>query len=157
MTSGPPNSKRMKQLEDRPAATKDDEQVLRALGYEQELARRMSGFSNFAISLSIICILAGGITSFHVGLCSAGGARSAPSNRIRRTAIFIRDTPRTQSCSRAVGRCTGAYSRDFFKLDITIADGYTDAHLSAVWPAYVACPEARGPGTVHSSTVSAGA
>jgi len=34
----------------------------------------MSGFSNFAISLSIICILAGGITSFHVGLCSAGGA-----------------------------------------------------------------------------------
>lgn len=34
----------------------------------------MSGFSNFAISLAIICILAGGITSFHVGLCSAGGA-----------------------------------------------------------------------------------
>ncbi len=34
----------------------------------------MSGFSNFAISFSIICILAGGITSFHVGLCSAGGA-----------------------------------------------------------------------------------
>src|ERR1041384_768190 len=34
----------------------------------------MSGFSNFAISLSIICILAGGITSFHIGLCSAGGA-----------------------------------------------------------------------------------
>ena len=51
-----------------------DEQVLRELGYSQELARRMSGFSNFAISLSIICILAGGITSFHVGLCSAGGA-----------------------------------------------------------------------------------
>ena len=52
----------------------DDEQLLRRLGYEQELARRMSGFSNFAISLSIICILAGGITSFHVGLGSAGGA-----------------------------------------------------------------------------------
>jgi len=52
----------------------DDEQLLRQLGYQQELARRMSGFSNFAISLSIICILAGGITSFHVGLCSAGGA-----------------------------------------------------------------------------------
>ena len=52
----------------------DDEQLLRQLGYRQELARRMSGFSNFAISLSIICILAGGITSFHVGLCSAGGA-----------------------------------------------------------------------------------
>jgi amino acid transporter len=54
--------------------TDDDEHLLRRLGYEQELARRMSGFSNFAISLSIICILAGGITSFHVGLASAGGA-----------------------------------------------------------------------------------
>jgi len=52
----------------------EDEQHLRRLGYEPELARRMSGFSNFAISLSIICILAGGITSFHVGLGSAGGA-----------------------------------------------------------------------------------
>src|SRR6185503_6939919 len=52
----------------------DDEKLLRQLGYEQELSRRMSGFSNYAISLSIICILAGGITSFHVGLCSAGGA-----------------------------------------------------------------------------------
>jgi amino acid transporter len=52
----------------------EDERLLRALGYKQELARRMSGFSNFAISLSIICILAGGITSFHVGWCSVGGA-----------------------------------------------------------------------------------
>src|SRR5947208_9746320 len=34
----------------------------------------MSGFSNYAISLSIICILAGGITSFQVGFCSVGGA-----------------------------------------------------------------------------------
>jgi len=51
-----------------------DEALLKHLGYEQELSRRMSGFSNFAISLSIICILAGGITSFHVGLASAGGA-----------------------------------------------------------------------------------
>src|SRR5689334_8175504 len=52
----------------------DDEQLLKKLGYKQELARRMSGFSNFAISLSIICILAGGITSFQVGFCSVGGA-----------------------------------------------------------------------------------
>jgi amino acid transporter len=56
---------------DRPA---DDEQVLRSLGYEQELARKMGGFSNYAISLSIICILAGGVTSFHQGLSSVGGA-----------------------------------------------------------------------------------
>src|ERR1043165_7123839 len=51
-----------------------DEQLLKKLGYKQELARRMSGFSNFAISLSIICILAGGVTSFQVGFCSVGGA-----------------------------------------------------------------------------------
>lgn len=55
-------------------AQESDEHQLKSLGYEQDLDRRMSGFSNFALSLSIICILAGGITSFHVGLCSAGGA-----------------------------------------------------------------------------------
>jgi amino acid transporter len=52
----------------------EDTRTLRALGYRQELWRRMSGFSNYAISLSIICILAGGVTSFHLGLCGAGGA-----------------------------------------------------------------------------------
>src|SRR5438876_4226031 len=52
----------------------EDEKTLLSLGYKQELLRRMSGFSNYAISLSIICILAGGITSFHLGLCSVGGA-----------------------------------------------------------------------------------
>ena len=51
-----------------------DIETLRQLGYAQELRRRMSGFSNYAISLSIICILAGGVTSFHQGLCSVGGA-----------------------------------------------------------------------------------
>ena len=52
----------------------DDVSTLAKLGYSQELARRMSGFSNYAISLSIICILAGGITSFHLGFNSVGGA-----------------------------------------------------------------------------------
>jgi len=52
----------------------DDVQTLHKLGYAQELARVLGGFSNFAISLSIICILAGGITSFQVGYCSVGGA-----------------------------------------------------------------------------------
>src|SRR5215813_10280005 len=52
----------------------EDTKTLEGLGYAQELARRMSGFSNFAVSLSIICILAGGITSFHLGLFSVGGA-----------------------------------------------------------------------------------
>ena len=52
----------------------DDVGRLHALGYAQELARRLGWFSNFAISLSIICILAGGVTSFHLGFCSVGGA-----------------------------------------------------------------------------------
>ena len=57
-----------------PKPLSDDEQTLQRMGYAQELARRMSGFSNYAISLSIICILAGGITSFQVGFGSVGGA-----------------------------------------------------------------------------------
>ena len=50
----------------------EDVKVLHHMGYAQELARRMGGFSNFAISFSIICILAGGITAFPVAF-SAGG------------------------------------------------------------------------------------
>ena len=61
---------------DRPLAPalSEDEQILSRMGYKQELSRHMTGFSNFAISLSIICILAGGITSFQYGFCGAGGA-----------------------------------------------------------------------------------
>ncbi|MEZ0227825.1 MAG: amino acid permease, partial [Planctomycetota bacterium] len=44
------------------------------MGYAQELARTMSGFSNFAISFAIICILAGGITTFQAALSAGGGA-----------------------------------------------------------------------------------
>ena len=51
----------------------EDEKVLHGMGYAQELARRMGGFSNFAISFSIICILAGGITTFPVAMSSGGG------------------------------------------------------------------------------------
>lgn len=57
-----------------PIPPESDEARLRRLGYAQELAREMGGFSNFALSLSIICILAGGITSFHLGYCAVGGA-----------------------------------------------------------------------------------
>ncbi len=52
----------------------DDTATLHKMGYAQELARRMGGFSNFAISFSIICILAGGITAFQVGFSTGGGA-----------------------------------------------------------------------------------
>jgi amino acid transporter len=49
-----------------------DKQVLHKMGYAQELSRRMSGFSNFAISFSIICILAGGISAFPAAFNAAG-------------------------------------------------------------------------------------
>jgi len=55
-------------------AASSDVALLKSLGYTQELERRMSGFSNFAISFSIICILAGGITSLQLGVCAVGGA-----------------------------------------------------------------------------------
>src|SRR5579872_2917540 len=41
-----------------------DEQRLAELGYKQELRRGWSGFSNFAISFSIISILAGCFTTY---------------------------------------------------------------------------------------------
>jgi amino acid transporter len=44
------------------------------MGYAQELRRRMSAFSNFAIAFSTICILAGGITSLQLGVSAVGGA-----------------------------------------------------------------------------------
>src|ERR671919_1659840 len=45
-------------------ATTDDEQQLAELGYKQELTRAWSGFTNFAISFTIISVLAGTFTTF---------------------------------------------------------------------------------------------
>ena len=56
------------------AITDHDAAELKKMGYEQELNRHMGGFSNFAISFSIICILAGGISAFPLALGAAGGA-----------------------------------------------------------------------------------
>ena len=47
-----------------PSTMSDDERRLAELGYKQELRRNWSGFSNFAISFSIISILAGCFTTF---------------------------------------------------------------------------------------------
>ena len=52
----------------------EDKNILHSMGYAQELSRGMSGFSNFAISFSIICILSGGINSFAQAISSVGGA-----------------------------------------------------------------------------------
>ena len=50
----------------------DDEKHLAKLGYSQELNRSWSGFSNFAISFSIISILAGCFTNFGAGFNNGG-------------------------------------------------------------------------------------
>ena len=49
-----------------------DEQRLHELGYAQELARTMSGFSNFAVSFTIISILSGCLTLYGYGLNTGG-------------------------------------------------------------------------------------
>ena len=56
------------------APPSSDAEQLKRLGYAQELRRRMGAFSNFAISFSTICILAGGITSLQLGVSAVGGA-----------------------------------------------------------------------------------
>jgi amino acid permease (GABA permease) len=53
-------------------APSTDEERLAQLGYQQELHRRLSGFSNFAVSFSIISILAGAITSYGIAMTAGG-------------------------------------------------------------------------------------
>jgi amino acid transporter len=57
-----------------PASSPADLELLHSMGYAQELSRRLGGFSNFAISFSIICILSGGINSLAQATSGAGGA-----------------------------------------------------------------------------------
>lgn len=50
----------------------DDRDHLHSLGYAQELHRGLGAFSNFALSFSIISILAGGFTLFYIGAIFGG-------------------------------------------------------------------------------------
>jgi len=56
---------------------REDERELRALGYAQELFRSIGGFSNFALSFSIISILTGAVTLYQHGLVMGGPAEMA--------------------------------------------------------------------------------
>jgi amino acid transporter len=53
-------------------ATDKDRRILHALGYAQELSRSMGGFSNFAISFTIISILSGTLTLYSTGINYGG-------------------------------------------------------------------------------------
>jgi amino acid permease (GABA permease) len=55
-----------------PSAVLSDEEELHKLGYAQELMRRMSGFSNFAVSFTIISILSGCLTLYGYGMATGG-------------------------------------------------------------------------------------
>jgi len=50
----------------------DDESLLHKMGYAQELFRGMGGFQNFAISFTIISILAGALTSYYIAFGQGG-------------------------------------------------------------------------------------
>src|SRR6516165_5984103 len=54
-----------------------DERDLHRFGYAQELFRSMGGFSNFALSFSIISILTGAVTLYDYGLSMGGPAEMA--------------------------------------------------------------------------------
>ena len=54
-----------------------DEHDLHQFGYAQELFRTMGGFSNFALSFSIISILTGAVTLYDYGLSMGGPAEMA--------------------------------------------------------------------------------
>ena len=60
-----------------PQGTKSDVERLHELGYAQELKRGMSGFSNFAVSFTIISILSGCLTLFGFGMAIGGPISSS--------------------------------------------------------------------------------
>lgn len=64
----------MTQGRSRDDVIRQDVQDLHRLGYAQELFRSMGGFSNFAISFSIISILTGAVILYDYGLAWAGTA-----------------------------------------------------------------------------------
>jgi amino acid transporter len=64
----------MTQARSREETIKRDVADLHKLGYAQELFRSMGGFSNFAISFSIISILTGAVILYDYGLAWAGTA-----------------------------------------------------------------------------------
>ncbi len=55
-----------------PVWTDPDTKKLHELGYAQELRRRMSGFSNFAVSFTIISVLSGCLTLYYFGMSTGG-------------------------------------------------------------------------------------
>src|SRR2546430_15127798 len=66
------------------AAHDSDVEALHRMGYAQELRRRMSTFSNFAVSFTIISILSGCLTLFYFGMGNGGPAGLTPRRALLR-------------------------------------------------------------------------
>ncbi|GAA1985261.1 amino acid permease [Amycolatopsis minnesotensis] len=64
----------MAEVSNQPEEQDADAARLHALGYAQELKRTMSGFSNFAVSFTIISILSGCLTLYGFGMTTGGPA-----------------------------------------------------------------------------------
>ena len=74
MSGSGPREIAMTQAKTREDVIQQDVRDLHGLGYAQELFRTMGGFSNFAISFSIISILTGAVILYDYGLAWAGTA-----------------------------------------------------------------------------------
>jgi amino acid permease (GABA permease) len=68
-----PRRLRVSAEEETPALSADEKR-LHELGYAQELSRTMSGFSNFAVSFTIISVLSGCLTLYGFGMNTGGPA-----------------------------------------------------------------------------------
>ncbi len=66
------DGRRVQTASDREASFARDVAKLHALGYAQELRRRMGGFSNFAVSFTIISVLSGCLTLYYFGMAEGG-------------------------------------------------------------------------------------
>jgi len=91
------------------AERRQDVQILHSMGYAQELERRMSGFSNFAVSFSIICILSGAINSLAQATAAQAAPPSASAGRSAASypSLCARDGPDRLVLSNAGGSTTG--------------------------------------------------
>src|ERR687883_477944 len=132
-----------------------DRSILHALGYAQELSRRMSGFSNFAISFTIISILSGTLTLYYQGINYGGPVMEAYGWPIVSVFVIIVGLGRAEIASKSraagglyywsskMGGASWGWFTGWFNLigQIAITAGidygaatFTDALLQLLWP-----------------------
>src|ERR1700737_5088752 len=76
-----------------------DVETLHRLGFAQELRRRMSGFSNFAVSFTIISILSGCLTAYGVAMANGGPIDMNIGWPVVGIMVLIVGLPMAQICS----------------------------------------------------------